>query len=174
MKKSINKRRAGFTLAESIIAIAVLALFALAIVPVTTVIFNSKHTMVEVNKCQMLASNILLTVADEIRYGQNVRIKSVDGEETIVVDSATYGSNASFTLKDGKIKAGSDGQYDLLSDKYYGTLRIDSFVFTQVPLPDDGGAAAPRQGINIKITVGGISDLQYTADITVEALNGVQ
>ena len=81
MKKSTIKRRAGFTLAEAIIAIAVLALFAAAIVPLTTVVFSTKIAMVEVNKCQMLASTVLLTVADEIRYGQNPRVE----EDRIVV-----------------------------------------------------------------------------------------
>lgn len=170
MKKSTIKRRAGFTLAEAIIAIAVLALFAAAVVPLTTVVFSTKIAMVEVNKCQMLASTVLLTVADEIRYGQNPRVE----EDRIVVDSVNFGYDTAFVLKDGKICAQApDGTcYDLMTDKYYGTLHVSEFVVEQATSAE--ASDKTKQQITIKITVCGSSDAQYSAEITVAALNGVQ
>lgn len=174
MKNSVlRRRRAGFTLAESLIAVAVLAMFALSILSVTTVIFSSKNSMVEVNKCQMLASTVLLTVADEIRYGQNVR---KDGEH-IVVDSDNFGEHTAFALENGKIKVtNKTDSFDLLTDDYYGSLYVSAFQIASVTADGESytlNAEYAQRSVKIQITVKGRSGVEYSTELTVAALNGL-
>ncbi len=191
MKRNFFKRlRAGFTLAESLVAIAVLSLLTTAVIAVTTTIFSTKNTMIELGKCQTLASTAVMTLADEVRYGQNLRVDAE--EETIVFDSRNFGADILFYLKDGKVHAKSKGAeepYPLLPDKYYGSLRITHLKLEKVEVTPASGAegtegtesaegeepaAVSLYAVKISVTVNGSGKNLYSTELTVPALNGIK
>lgn len=167
MKGGIFKRmRAGFTLAESLIAIGILAMLAVGIAALSTTVFSTKDAMMEAGECRTLGSTAMLAVADEIRYGQNVREAEEDGESFLLFDSETFGKDVRFSVEDGRIWAvGAAGKYAFLTDKYYGDLSVGTLTVRRA---GEGSLA------EISISVfGGREEEIWSAQITVEALNGI-
>ncbi len=178
-----KKLRAGFTLAETLIAVAILALVSSACVTLSATILGTKAEMIEVGKCQSLASTAVMTIADEIRYGQNIRC---DGDK-IVIDSMNFGAGTHFAAEGGKIVAKNNGKepYALLPEKYYGTLTVSKLTLERVNLaaaPEEGAEAeadeaasvAVQYAVKISITVNGSGGSLYSTEMTVPALNGIQ
>lgn len=162
--------RAGLTLAETLIALAVLALFSLTAATVATTTLGTRTPMVQAGNAPALASTALFAVADEIRFGKEVRVE--DG--SLILNSENFGRNAVFELKNGRIyvTCGEKGDavstgsvsYELLTEKYYGGLYFQSLTFT----PDK-----EKNAVTIGITVcsNGKSDPIYSTSMTVAALN---
>lgn len=158
----MRRKRAGFSLAESLIAIAILALLSAGIMTVTAAVLSARSSMEEAAACQTLASNAILTIADEVRYGQNVR----DTSEGICLDSPTYGENTRFVLTDGRLIAMSgEGSYELFSGSFYGALKISGLTIERQTGDSDD--------IKIEITAEGAHGAKYTASMSVTALNGI-
>lgn len=159
MKRSRQKR--GFTLVETLIAVAVLAVFGAGAVAISTAALHSKNAREEAGLSQTVASTAIMTLADEIRYGQNVR----EQDGNIVLDSKTFGDGVGFVCADGRILAQSgSASTELLPDKFYGNLKVSKLELKK---------ASEADSVSITVTVDGTRGEIYTATLTVKAQNGV-
>lgn len=164
--KAVKKKRAGFTLVESLMAIAILALFSVGAITVTTTVLSSKNSMQEVGEGQALANTAILTIADEIRYAQDVRFE----DDELLFVSKSFGANARFTISSGKIVVESgSGSFELLPSKYYGSLAISALTFERITAEDGG----KTNEIKISVAVSGGQGETFSTDMTVSVLNGV-
>lgn len=170
----MKRRKGGFTLTETLITVAILAIMTAAGATATSVVLSTKNDMVDTANAQILASTALDALADEVRYGRNV---SVAGD-TITLDSGKFGDGAVIKLVDnevqvevtvkkedtenpGKMKDVVE-KFDLLGDATYAGLKITSLQFKKT---DDN--------VKISMTVQGrrTNDL-WQDERTVTMLNG--
>lgn len=97
MKKILRTK--GFTLAEVLIATAILAVFASMAIFGTSALLGSDLKMMSVSKAAVLGSDALKVIANEIRFGKDFELLS-DG--TIKYGSTAYGDNCTIKLDDDK------------------------------------------------------------------------
>lgn len=168
--------RAGFTLTETLIAVVILALMSAAGAAASGAVLSTRNDMMEVADAQVLASTVLETLADEIRFGQDVRVQDSTGE--LRLNSLSFGADAVFTVgDDGRVKAVSDalkgkgGEFALLlPDSAYTTLRVKTLSFEKET--DSGGV--PTGAVVIKLTIEGRGGELWSGSLTVTPLNGIR
>lgn len=169
--------RAGFTLTETLIAVVILALMSAAGAAASGAVLSTRNDMMEVADAQVLASTVLETLADEIRFGQDVRVQDSTGE--LRLNSLSFGADAVFTVdpNDGRVKAVSDalkgkgGEFALLlPDSAYTTLRVKTVSFEKET--DSGGV--PTGAVVIKLTIEGRGGELWSGSLTVTPLNGIR
>ena len=174
----MKRRKGGFTLTETLITVAILAIMTAAGATATGVVLSTKNDMVDTANAQILASTALDALADEVRYGRNV---SVAGDhKSITLDSGKFGDNAKFELvKDGmtsmvaetgevrvtvKNASGTgDDEFALLGKATYAGLKIKELSFSG---PDAKG------NVTISLTVEGRRGELWSDSRTVSMLNG--
>lgn len=155
------RSRAGFSLTEMLIAVAVLAIMSAAGAVVTGTVLSTRQDMLEAGDAQVLASTTLEALAKEIRYGKNVRL---DGG-TVTLDSQFFGEGASFKCAAGRVQASGKGvsgdEEKFLTDKAYTSLKITDLKFE----PSSG------DGITISLKVEGRRGELWSQELTVVPLN---
>lgn len=176
MRKRSRARR-GFTLAETLMCVAILALVSAAGTTVTTAVLSSKNAMTEAANSQTLISTALDTLANELRYGQEIRYDR-DTRELTSMTSTTFGVGTHFlAAEDGPyagtvvaetaaVESGSGDtavyrRYELLPRSNYAGLRATALTVT---IDAASGTAS------IAITVEGSRGV-YSREITVVMLN---
>lgn len=164
----MKRRKGGFTLTETLITVAILAIMTAAGATATGVVLSTKNDMVDTANAQILASTALDALADEVRYGRNV---SVAGD-TITLDSGKFGDGATIKLVNNKVQVTvtvkdasgvkEEKKFELLGDATYAGLKITSLQFEKT---DDN--------VKISMTVKGrrTNDL-WQDERTVTMLNG--
>lgn len=173
MKK--RRWRSGFTLSETLITLAILAVVTAGGAAVTQSVLGTRMEMLEIADAQILASTVLESLADEVRFGQNIRIEEETpgtGETitTMTLNSTRFGMDVSFsadvTDTDGKVMAKgpsiTGNQEKLLTTWAYTSLKVDGLKFE-------------RDGDNIKITfkvVNNRKTVLWEDSLTVTPLNG--
>lgn len=156
------RSRAGFSLTEMLIAVAVLAIMSAAGAVVTGTVLSTRQDMIEVGDAQVLASTTLEALAKEIRYGKNVRLDS----GILTLDSQFFGEGASFDASTGRVRANgkdiSGDEEKILTDKAYTSLKITALKFAQ---------ASSGDGITVSLTVAGRRGELWSQELTVVPLN---
>ena len=176
----MKRRKGGFTLTETLITVAILAIMTAAGATATGVVLSTKNDMVDTANAQILASTALDALADEVRYGRNVK---VDAADTITLDSGKFGDGATIevvksgttsevaeagevrvtvTVKDAS-GAVADKEYALLGKATYAGLKIKELSFSN---PDAKG------NVTISLTVEGRRGELWSDSRTVSMLNG--
>lgn len=169
--KFFKKLKKGFTLAETLIAVAVLAIVSALTVTVSVSTLGTKNTMMRVGQSSTLASSAVTTIADEIRYGQNIREVEVGEGTTLLFDSTSFGADTSFVVTEGRVCAKNNaGSYELLPAKYYGGLKVGSLTLEKVETP----TGDVHIGVKISISIESGGDVVYATEMTVPALNGIR
>ena len=163
MKRKALSRK-GFTLTETLIVVVILALMSSAGAVGVSAVMATHVTMIQVADAEILGSTAFQTIANELRFGQNIRVDS-DGEY-VVLDSPKYGPDTLIVLdEDGKLKYGKDdpdhGLSDLLGESAYSGLDISALEFDR-----DGNGA-----ITISLAVSGNKGDLWSGDLTVAPLN---
>lgn len=128
MKRKLRSRR-GFTLAETMIVIVILSLMTAAGIAGISNVMASRVTMVRAADADILGSTAFQAIADELRFGQDIKI-AADGK-SVELDSVTYGTGATLTLdSDGKLIFDSDGSQILGAKAYSSGLKLQNLTFT--------------------------------------------
>ena len=135
MKKILRTK--GFTLAEVLIATAILAVFASMAIFGTSALLGSDLKMMSVSKAAVLGSDALKVIANEIRFGKDFELLS-DG--TIKYNSTSYGDNCTIQLnaegqltivQKPRVPSGDSSSKTFLpiGSAAYDEVRISSVVF---------------------------------------------
>ncbi len=154
MKKRIHQRK-GFTLTETLAAVAIVAMVACAGAAVTTSVFTVRVHMTEAADASTLGSTLLQELANELRFGQNI----VVSDHSVTLDSAAYG-HAAIAVTDGRVTAGGG---PILADAAYGGLSVTTLDF----IGGDGS-------IGIQLALSGCDGELWTGELSVTPLNGHQ
>lgn len=168
MKKS--RSRAGFTLTETLITVAILAIMSAAGAVVTGTVLSTRNDMIEAADAQVLASTVLEALADEIRFGQNVRLEETVDKTTLKLNSLSFGTNTFFDIEEGRVVAKgeslesmTEGFTKLLPDKAYTSLKVTALSFR-----------GENGGVTITLTVEGRGGVLWSDSLTVTPLNGIR
>ena len=161
-------KKAGFSLAETLITVAVLAIVTAGGAAVTGQIISTRTAMIQAADSQVLASTALEALADEIRFGQELEVEA--DEKSIRLYSTIFGYEATISLdSNGRIviteQGGTGGdEKQLLAGKAYTGLRIDELKFEK-----DGTTG----NITISLKVVGRNGVLWEDSLTVRPLNKV-
>ena len=139
MKRRL-KSRAGFTLAEVLIVIMIMSLVTAAGATLTGTLLGERLDMIRAADAEILGSNVLQTLANELRFGKNIEVG--DDNASVTLDSATYGIGAKLRVEEGKLVAGQE-KHMVLNDSSYNGLMITGLVLTKT----DGQ-------VEMKVTIG--------------------
>ena len=160
MRHKISSRK-GFTLAEALIVVVILALMTSAGAVATSAVMASRVNMIQAADAEILGSTAFQAISNELRFGQNIEIG--EDNKSVTLDSLTYGLDSTIFLDGGKLKYGSDAKDQILTESAYSGLDISSLVFTQ---KEDGS-------IHIALAVSGNKGRLWSGELTVVPLNGL-
>lgn len=170
MKRKLRSR-GGFTLAETLFCVALLAIFAAGGATVTSAVMGTRNQMVEAAHSQTLVSTALDTMADELRYAQELKYNKTDGTITSFT-SATFGMGAHFSIdsnyivvENSVVVSGKNKSYELLPRSAYAGM-IATNVSAKVNLVGGNPDGTATISVTFKGTYG-----TYTRELTVVMLN---
>lgn len=188
-----TRSRSGFTLSETLITLAILAIVTVAGTVASGTVLSTKIDMMQTADAQVLASTALKSVADEVRYGRNISIdppaaggaggggaggaggggSSTIENNTITLDSMNFGTHATIELDDtdGRIKVtsgaitakGDSNAGLLLPETAYTSLKVKSLNFKK-----DGA------DVTITVAVEGRQGELCVEAMTVTPLNSIK
>ncbi len=173
MRKLRSKK--GFTLTETLLCVALLAIMSAAGAVASGVVISVRNGMIETADAEILGSTALETLADEVRYGQNIAMEQESATETTQVlkmDSLTYGTRTYFKVKDGYLwvdsasLAGKDAEYHMVvSESAYTHLKVGEFKMEQ-------DSSSGTIEISVAVENSGGKEL-WSGSVTVKPLNGI-
>lgn len=88
MKKLLKTK--GFSLAEVLVATAILAIFVSATIVGTSALFGTGEEMMTIAKASVLGSDVIKAITNELRFGENF---SMGDASTVKYNSTTYGDD---------------------------------------------------------------------------------
>lgn len=163
----------GFTLAETLIAIAILAIVTVGGATASSAVLTARNRMIETANAEVLGSTAAEALADELRFGRSIKAAAA-GSNAITLDSALFGDDTTLQLVDGFLTAAVEDtagsgsvSHDLLSRKSYDGLTFgnDGLAFTADP-------ATGHVRVELKVYSG--TNVLWEGEFTVAPLNGVQ
>ncbi len=178
-RKILNKK--GFTLAEVLIATAILSLFVSMAIMGTSALFGSGEKMMTVSKAAVLGSDVMKAVTNEVRFGEEF---SIDADtNTIKYNSTTYGNNCEMTLEDGQLvivqtsssytegaESAPGKPFYPISSAAYDEVKIKSIVFELSAKTDSkGNVIRHTVTCKLEITSDGTNTL-WSKDVSIVPL----
>lgn len=157
----------GFTLAEMLIAVLLLALVTSMAVVMTSAVLSTTTTMQEIAQAEILGSEALDNLQREIRFGTNISVKN--GGEVLSykrgVTDCTLGNT------DGKIMIttfikGETNSNELFAGVSYGNLKIAALSFA---LGD--GTEIPKDSVGISVSIAFGEKILWSDSVSVKPLN---
>jgi prepilin-type N-terminal cleavage/methylation domain-containing protein len=150
------KSRKGFTLVETLAAVAVLAMLSLMLNTGLNMALRSYRDMRAESETQLLLSTLTSVLSDELRYARDVRSQPDGALQDYT--SATYGSNTSLQVTQGRLTNGNGEP--LLTAGAYGNgdyaitdmeITYENGVFTAaLTVADSQGVSARAEGLKIR------------------------
>ena len=99
IKRKLSDKK-GFTLAEVLICVAILAIFATIAMVGTTALFGTSEKMMAVSKAAVLGSDVMKIITNEMRFGESF-VAAADGKLSSY-NSTSYGDNCSISVATGE------------------------------------------------------------------------
>ena len=165
MKKLRDKK--GFTLMEMLISVLLLGFVSVMVTVMSSAILSSTVTMKEVAQAEILGSEALDNVQEQLRVAQNVTWK---GEGNVTFDRDDTNKDYMLAIEDGmivlgKVKDGalSDETTLLFAGSSYGNLKIADLKFS----------LEGETSIGIALSVAYGNKTLWSGNVSVRPLNGV-
>lgn len=173
MKKRIRKR-GGFTVAEALIATAILALFVSMAIVGTSALFGTGEDMMAVAKAAVLGSDVMKAVTNELRFGESFSCGDKDNPSgtTIAYDSTTYGEGCTMTI-DGNgqlfITSAHEKEFYPISDSSYDEVKVESISFSIKTLTEvtDKSEKRTRQVISCTLSISDGTDSLWEKTVSI-------
>lgn len=168
MRKLRSKK--GFTLTETLLCVALLAIMSAAGAVASGVVISVRNGMIETADAEVLASTALETLADEVRFGREIVVDDTTGDVT-QMDSMTFGPGATFSVIDGKLYVDSEAlpttdpaeYHKVLSDSAYTHLKVKDLTMA---------ADKTTNSVTISLTVENSGGKKlWSGSVTVTPLN---
>lgn len=168
MKRKMTNSR-GFTLAEVLASMAILAIFVSTAIVGTTALFGTGEQMMDVSKAAVLGSDVLKIVTNEVRFGEEFSMNEASG--TVRYNSTSYGDNCEITVDGtgmlvivqttkGKDAEGADTEikktFQPLGTVAYDEVHIKSIEFS---VASSAGSAQQTVTCTVVITSDGTNSL---------------
>ncbi len=103
MKKKIFNRK-GVTLAEMLVAVAILAVFVSMAAVGTSALFGTGEQMMAVSKAAVLGADVMDIITNELRFGEEFSLKN----DELHYNSVSYGDNSSMYMDEGMLIIASE------------------------------------------------------------------
>lgn len=170
--KSKLRSKAGMTLSETLVALAIVALIGVAMTVGITSASHIYRNATLAADAETLCSTIMTALEDELRFARNITEVTDGTNTTVEFDSDVFGAGASVFIDEGRIKIknkiqANGSSYSLLSDAAYTDgLKASNAA---ISLNHDGTAT-----INVKVEkTQGNNGKTYSAEhkVTVRLLN---
>lgn len=162
MKKKLNSKK-GFSLAEALVAVAILAIFVSMAAVGTSGLFGTGEQMMAVAKAAVLGSDVMQVITNELRYGEEFSFVANDNKEysiskelessavdalpkdvtKIKFNSSTYGDGCVMTVSTGDGTETVDGAIPGKDGYAAATLLKGNLIF-QKTMTDSFGKSTTR------------------------------
>lgn len=161
MKKKLNSKK-GFSLAEALVAVAILAIFVSMAAVGTSGLFGTGEQMMAVAKAAVLGSDVMQVITNELRYGEEFSFvdgnneysikKELDSSDVdalpqgvtkIKFNSSTYGDGCAMTVSTGDGTETVDGAIPGKDGYTAATLLKGNLIF-QKTKTDSFGQSTTR------------------------------
>lgn len=171
------RSREGFSLAETLVAMAILSILGSVAVLGVTQALQQRSQAIALADAQSVASNAAQVITDQLRYGRIDTAHS--GGDTVVLASGTYAATVSITLDDsGRLitrgvslnDAGGLVQgttYALLGEDAYCGLRLRDLHFTV----NQSGEAVKSVDVSLTVTQAGSADSLWELEFSAAPIN---
>lgn len=134
------KSRAGLTLTEMLVTVAVLAFFSMACAIGITTALSARRDAIKISDADTLSSTIMQYISNEMRLalmqsGRTTFLEGADDEKFVYdggssVAGLTTGGSELYLNDDGRLmrKIGAT-EYEVLNESAYNTLKLDDLKF---------------------------------------------
>ena len=139
MFKKLKTRR-GMTIAEMLVAVALLALLTAGGIVAAAGVMASYRHMKDVANADILASTVIEALSNEVRLGRDIQDPGTAPDNgRLELDSAFFGEGTTLTLDTTSGKrlvaqttdaSGTITEHQLLSENTYNGLQLDDLGFT--------------------------------------------
>lgn len=178
MDKTQRKRRArgGFSLAEMLVTLVILALLTSAAAMGVTQALYQRSQSIALADAQTVAATAAQVITDQLRYG---RIGTVEGDGAIVLSSGVYKMPIAMGLdSQGRLitqgvttDAGGDAvrgkTYALLGEEAYCGLALSDLTFAV----DKSGESVDSVGVSLSVVKAGETERLWTLEFTVAPID---
>lgn len=125
MKRKLRSS-GGFTLMESLAALAILTIMLTALVAGTSASVTVYKQSTALSEANVLSSTLFETISDELRFATAI---TTTGGDLHTFTSLNYGANASFINEDGRVKISAGAlSHDLIGQKVYTGLAATADI----------------------------------------------
>ena len=150
--------RSGFTLAETLAALAVLALLTAGVSAGVSGLLSQRLLLRGTAHAEILGSTLTQILQEELRYGEGIRTEP----GSVTLDSAEYGPGIVWRADDaGHLTAGDRTVPGLAA---YGELRLEKLAFSE----SDPGV------IQVQMAIRGLGSVAWEGTFTAVPLNGTE
>lgn len=118
MKRKLSSR-GGYTLLESLAAIAIVAIMMTAVAAGVSASVTVYKQSTAISEAAVLSSTLFETIADELRFATEITVVGGGDDHLSTFTSARYGLNAEISNADGRVKISG---HDLVSQHSYTGL----------------------------------------------------
>ncbi len=178
MRKKQRKRRArgGFSLAEMLVTLVILALLTSAAGMGVTQALYQRSESIALADAQTVAATAAQVITDELRYGQ---IGAVEGDGAIVLSSGVYkmpiamGLDSQGRLITQGVTTDASGDavrgktYALLGEEAYCNLELSDLTFTV----NKDGESVDSVDVSLSVVKAGETERLWTLEFTVAPID---
>lgn len=178
-KNTARRARGGFSLVETLVAIALLAVMSSMAAVGATQALRQRRESIILADAQTVAGTAAQVVADRLRYGRICQVEGGSGQAVILV-SGSYGTPVCLTLDDDgrlieqSVSVGGDGSavrgtaYALLGEDAYSGLCLSDLAFEL-----DADADEVRSvKVSLSVAEAGDDDCLWQLHFSVAPING--
>ncbi len=119
MKHKLRSKK-GFTMLESLAAVAIVALIMVAVGAGTTSSLSVYKQSTAISEASILSSSLFQAIADELRFAKDITTVSATDNNLSTFTSKNYGEKVSFSNTGGRVTIGGT---DIVGEKAYTGLQ---------------------------------------------------
>lgn len=173
MKKLFSRK--GMTLAEVLIAVAILALFVSMAIVGTSGLFGTAEEISVVSKAAVLGSDVMQVITNEIRYGEEF---SLNEKKELCFNSSSYGNDCKMYSSNGElvltktIITGTDEnkKEETTVFKPLGTVAYDEVSIQELKFTVDSNESEKVTTVTVNLSITGNGKVLWSQKVSIVPL----